>query len=288
MENLLPTFEPSERDLVMRAMAQPLAHKIRLAVDTIGHYSDRADDLHHDGMQIADSFGKDSCVIVELARMAGIKHHCVHRLTTMDAPELIYFGRNYHPETRVSKPSTPMVQMMFEKGKLPPTRVVAWCCDLYKHNSSKDHAVCVGVRVQESGTRMRLWKQFVPRKGSKGFNIAPILYWTEKDVWEFIRMQKLPYCELYDQGCSRLGCVGCPKNGDARVREFKRWPKYEKRWHDAIVKTWEKWKDVPRLDGEDRSFKRFKTGEDAWTWWITKAHKGGGGMCLSEQMLLNV
>ena len=32
----------------------------------------------------------------------------------------------------------------------------------------------------------------------------------DEDVWEFIHAYNIPYCKLYDTGCTRLGCVGCP------------------------------------------------------------------------------
>lgn len=54
-----------------------------------------------------------------------------------------------------------------------------------------------------------------------------IIDWEQADVWNFIRDRKLPYCSLYDEGFSRLGCIGCPLGGKRSMeREFARWPKY--------------------------------------------------------------
>ena len=56
--------------------------------------------------------------------------------------------------------------------------------------------------------------------------VNPIVEWTEADVWEFIKAESVPYCELYDCGFKRLGCVGCPMASQKeRLRQFELWPK---------------------------------------------------------------
>jgi 3'-phosphoadenosine 5'-phosphosulfate sulfotransferase (PAPS reductase)/FAD synthetase len=34
-------------------------------------------------------------------------------------------------------------------------------------------------------------------------------FWTEKDVWEYIRMNNLTYASIYDKGEKRTGCCFC-------------------------------------------------------------------------------
>ena len=46
-------------------------------------------------------------------------------------------------------------------------------------------------------------------------SVNPIIDWTSEDVWEFVRLYNVPYCELYDFGFKRLGCVSCPLGGYA-------------------------------------------------------------------------
>ena len=37
------------------------------------------------------------------------------------------------------------------------------------------------------------------------FRIHPILHWTEKDIWDYIRMNNIPYISLYDEGYRSIG-----------------------------------------------------------------------------------
>ena len=68
--------------------------------------------------------------------------------------------------------------------------------------------------------------------------INPIVDWTDEDVWEFLNdVAKVPHCELYDEGFTRLGCIGCPLQGrDGMLRDFDRWPGYKKLYIAAFDK----------------------------------------------------
>lgn len=39
--------------------------------------------------------------------------------------------------------------------------------------------------------------------------IAPLAYWTEADIWQYIHDHNLPYNELHDQGYPSIGCWPC-------------------------------------------------------------------------------
>lgn len=89
-----------------------------------------------------------------------------------------------------------------------------------------------------SETRQMVEQCYIKRKTT----INPIVDWTDEDVWEFIKeVAKVPYCELYDQGFSRLGCIGCPLQGrEGMLRDFERYPGYKKlyiRAFDQMIKN---------------------------------------------------
>jgi phosphoadenosine phosphosulfate reductase len=100
--------------------------------------------------------------------------------------------------------------------------------------------------------------------------LNPILYWTDEDVWQFTLSEKVPYCCLYDEGFSRLGCIGCPQADKQRVKHFARWPKYEQAWKRAVTRYWEATGSTLRNNGQDRAWvkKGIKSGEDLWRWWM--------------------
>lgn len=72
----------------------------------------------------------------------------------------------------------------------------------------------------------------------KRTTINPIIDWEDEDVWEFLNdVVKVPHCSLYDEGFTRLGCVGCPLQGrEGMLRDFERWPQYK----NLYIKAFEK------------------------------------------------
>ena len=72
--------------------------------------------------------------------------------------------------------------------------------------------------------------------GKESLLISPIIYWTEKDVWEFLNdVVRVPHCSLYDEGWHRIGCIGCPMSSHRqKIIENKRYPHVKQGWIKAI------------------------------------------------------
>lgn len=99
----------------------------------------------------------------------------------------------------------------------------------------------------------------------------PIVDWTDDDVWSYIRNNGIECNPLYEEGFGRIGCVGCPLAGRAKMlRDFERWPKYEKLYRRATEKLYQK------LKAEGRDFVLTKKPEvvyannsdEMFEWWL--------------------
>ena len=244
---------------------------IEIAIDLLKMWEQSALSLNSEnGYWLAYSGGKDSDCILELAKMAGVKYHPAYSVTTIDPPELVRYIRREHPEVDFKMPKENFFTRLATSSRGPPTRLKRWCCYEYKEQSGAGHAKIIGVRIEESARRAKLWRQIVPdRKLTNGIFICPICYWTEEDVWEFHSMRNLAYCELYDEGFKRLGCIGCPMSGcKGKRRDFNRWPRYEMLWKRAVKRYWDNYHGTLTSRGKTRVFDRFNGWEQLWDWWV--------------------
>ena len=272
----------SDEQAVEMAYELPLHAKIDKAVALLCHYENEANTMSAEGYCVAFSGGKDSGVIAKLAEMAGIRHTLDYSVTTIDPPELVRhikdnYNVNFHRQPRAML--TEMVENKSCKG--PPTRFARWCCEKYKENTGNGQWKVLGIRAAESPRRKKIWKQvIVNNNNNKVCIVNPILYWTDKDVWDFHQERKIQSCQLYSEGFKRLGCIGCPLAGAKQQRiGFDRWPKYEFLWRRAFDRFWAKWHGVPTLKGKRRYFEDFGSAQGFWEWW-TSGKKKTESACL--------
>lgn len=163
---------------------------------------------------------------------------------------------------------------LIPKNMIPPTRIARYCCKHLKESGGDGRITVTGVRWAESVNRKnnqglvtlmgkkasqeiqnddfrqtkrggivlvndneesrRLVEQCYKRHKT---NVNPIIDWEDRDVWQFIRGEKIQYCSLYNEGFHRIGCIGCPM-ATQRERElhFLRWPKYKEAYLRAFDK----------------------------------------------------
>ena len=196
-------------------------------------------------VEVSYSGGKDSDVILELTKMAGIPYRAIYKNTTIDPPGTIANCRKKGVE--IQHPKISFMGIVAKKGR--PTRRARFCCSELKEYKLLDRAV-QGIRRSESRARKERYKEpeicRVYGKYNKVKVYLPILDWTDADVERFVRERQIECHPLYydENGAfhveRRLGCIGCPMQSDKGKKDYKKYPKLLK----ALIKAGKKFLDT--------------------------------------------
>lgn len=254
--------------------------------------------LYKQPLLLTDSGGKDSAVICRLAENAGIPFEICHSLTTADAPETVYHVRKRAKEFEQKGIKYTIILPTYQgkrtsmwdlivKKMMPPTRIVRYCCAILKETAGRDRFTVTGVRwaesVKRAANRGSLEVQNTDRKKSlvlandneedrrlfedcrmKGKRVCnPIIDWSDRDVWDYLRDQKVEVNPLYCEGFDRVGCIGCPMAAKKRYAQFARYPKYQANY----IRAFDKMIAARKANGLETR-KLGNTGEDVFHWWM--------------------
>jgi len=216
-----------------------------------------------EGYYLAFSGGKDSIVLKKLADLAGVSYIAHYNNTTLDPPELIHFIRKFHPDVQEHRPELSFLKLIPTRGL--PRRQARWCCEVLKERGGIGRIVLTGIRWQESPARKQR-EIFEPgKKGKSKFFLHPIIDWDSSEIWNFIKLYNLPYCRLYDEGYSRIGCILCPMQYYKQIaKEMLRYPKQTNNIRKAVIKLYEN-----RKNEKNPSVKHWKSGEEMFDWWVS-------------------
>lgn len=195
-------------------------------------------------IEVSYSGGKDSDVILELAKMAGINARPIYKNTTIDPPGTISHCQKKGVE--IVRPKYGFGELIQRKGY--PNRLRRFCCSVLKEYKILDYSV-QGIRRSESVKRSERYKEpqicRVYDDKSRVSVFLPILEWTDKDVAEFVAERGIEchplYYDEHGQFCvrRRLGCMGCPMLSDNGLADFKRRPLLAKMWLRNGQKWWD-------------------------------------------------
>ena len=225
-----------------------------------------------DGFFLAFSGGKDSQALYHIAQLAGVRFKAHFSPTSVDPPAVIRFIRKCYPDVEFLKLKESIYSIAIRKGLLP-TRTVRWCCDELKEHTGAGKVTLIGIRKAESSRRNKrnevemssrkfsgdmdgfeAWRKekVIPSvanpdaidsesvtgciKGKDSLLVSPIIYWDDKDVWEFLNdVVRVEHCELYDRGYNRIGCICCPMSTyRQKLRELRDFPQIKRNWIKAI------------------------------------------------------
>lgn len=259
-----------------------LSDKIDIAINKIKNAEYLALKYTDFGFHLAFSGGKDSQVIYELCKMAGVKFKAVMNITTIDPPELLRFIRKNYSDVEFIRPELNFYKLILKKGMLP-TRQARFCCQYLKEQSGAGTVTVIGIRKSESNRRKKREELEISHNNKKAysntldqFNIdnenqvlcikgkdkilfSPIIYWSEKDVWDFIKLRNLEYCSLYDTGYKRIGCIFCPMaNVKAKRLDLINYPGIAKHIKKSIQSLRDK-----------NIYMNFTDVDDTFNWWIS-------------------
>lgn len=191
-------------------------------------------------VEVSYSGGKDSDVILELTKMAGIPYRAIYKNTTIDPPGTIKHCKEKGVE--ILQPQKTFFKVIEENGD--PSRFFRTCCSHLKEYKVLDRAI-QGIRRSESVKRRKRYTEpeecRTYKTGGKAKVYFPILDWTDEDVARFIQERGIQCHSLYyDENGEfhperRLGCIGCPlANARSRRNQLRNNPRILKAWIKAL------------------------------------------------------
>lgn len=233
--------------------------KVEVAHERFRWAAKEAERLFDMPLVVRYSGGKDSDVILQLAKESGVPFRVTHNLTTADPPDNVYYIRHVFArlredgiDCRINIPRRSLWRIMRETLVIP-SRLVRVCCSELKERRMPDAPYIVtGVRWAESAGRRaksgiamvhnayahtRGGEQVVAAAGllttddassrrlfeqcqMRGVRVLnPIIDWSDDDVWSYLASRGIEGNPLYKEGWTRIGCVGCPLAG-RRAREI--------------------------------------------------------------------
>ncbi len=96
-----------------------------------------------------------------------------------------------------------------------PYKVSEQCCTILKKKPVHEYEkltgrkCIVGIMASDSNQRKEAYLKTGCNSFGKRAMCRPLSFWTEQDVWDFIKEYGINYSRIYDQGYDRTGCIFC-------------------------------------------------------------------------------
>lgn len=166
--------------------------------------------LYGDGLVVANSLGKDSVAVWDLAKRVNPKIRGFVVTTRFKPAETIKFMDELvarYPETKVYKNDSAVANELYS---IDPDK----CCDILKVEPVKRAIEEMGVKCWVTGLRCtegRTRTDFkeVEERDKGLIKLNPILIWKEREVWQYLALYGVKVNPLYSEGYRSLGCAPC-------------------------------------------------------------------------------
>lgn len=161
--------------------------------------------------------GKDSTTLLALVRdfFGGkMPYRVINIDTSVKFPEIYRFRDRLVREWAID-----LIVLRHPQAEkiISESRNRAECCTLLKTNVLKEGLRKYGIKTLLTAIR---WDEHPTRAEEPYFvdrgdhvRVHLVLHFMERDIWQYIREQNIPYCELYDAGYRSLGCMPCTTVG---------------------------------------------------------------------------
>lgn len=214
-----------------------------------------------EGYYGAFSGGADSQDCYHLSKEANLKHDVDWHYCTspIDPPPIYPFIRENYPDVQWDYHARGWWDLVVKNDL--PTRQHRWCCKYIKEAGGIGKTVILGSRSAESNKRSLQPYYEKHRKLEKWF-VRPILHFDNNDKFDYLKSRGIKWCELYDMGLTRIGCVLCPftRNTQQQIEMF---PKIANNWLSACGRILEKWD----AKGKEHDF---KDKQELFDWWVSR------------------
>lgn len=106
------------------------------------------------------------------------------------------------------------------------------CCEILKHKPFHEYQKTnkvfpiTGIMAENSQQRKGNYLQYGCNimNGKKSVS-RPLEIWLDKDIWEYVKLYNVPYCDVYDKGENNTGCAycgfGCHLEKESRFERLK-------------------------------------------------------------------
>ena len=192
---------------------------------------DRSLDLIHqayeeygDGLVVANSLGKDSCVVWDLAKRVSPNIRGFIVTTRFKPKETVQFMNEMvaiYPELKVFRNDEPIPDKLYETEP-------DLCCDQLKVEPTrraieemKVDCWVTGLRCTEGRTRTDF--QEIEERDVGLIKLNPILIWYEREIWQYLALNQVPVNPLYLKGYRSLGCAPCTQISTGTDERAGRW-----------------------------------------------------------------